>query len=278
MHFLRAGIEGNTESSQLRLPRLRGHQYFDRRPEGATDASSRIILVSNNHISPAEPRFSREVRDSYTVVLRTTELRQRLWAKPSAAPIPIEACGDLADLEFYEEKNAISAMHGNRVLTVELAGQQAGGGYRHILRMANYRFKSATADMGHPLPLGSRVPQAPASATRGPASTSTGEAIVNLTPAQDWGHGASAIQTKVFTSESQGGEDWTSTRIARPGAACELFVPGHMDFVLEVVIDAERAYIRSGRVEHKVEDIGDGIKSMHMESQVSSAYAIVGRD
>lgn len=281
MHFIKAGRSGNNESRQLRLPRLRSN-YFDRRPEGRTDLTTKLVLIHNDNIGNTrmeidgltgevrEDGMEAQMNDSYTVILRSTELQKRLWSEPSSPPLPLEQCGDIADMEFYYKRNAVSGMHGHRVLTVELGRDKVDGSYRHTLRMANYRFESSTAEMAHPWPLGSRFATPPAvSKSAGGTTTTTGNITVSLTQAQDWGHDDSPVTTGVFIPEQPETTDYTSARMSRPGTSCELVVPGDMNFVGNVIIDHERAYIPLISCENKMEDMDSGGYKMWSESTVS---------
>jgi hypothetical protein len=202
--------------------------------------------------------------DSYTVVFRIAELQQRLWTRgPSAPPIPLEECGDLTDLEFYANCDAISNLYGNKLVTVKL-GCRKNGTFRHVIQMANYRFRSATADTAHPWPLASRRVPPTASPNLGPITTSSTTSLAaSLTPARDWGHDASPVHTKVFHRE--GTSEWASTRIARPGAACDLICRGNC---VQVLLDSERAILTISNDRWVEEQVG-GVHTSRLPKRVS---------
>lgn len=245
INFIRTHGGQLEHSRHLKFPVLRRHQYFERRQAGALSLPPKLFLVSNDSIRSLPMPHIRRERDSYTAIFRAKDLQQRLWDDPTASPLLLSQCGDIADFEFYEERNALTAIHGYRAFTVELGSEVQAGMYTYTLRVADYKQEAASPKALHAWPLASRLPPPSAlqqdgelsAAEFSPEGTASNFALGN---SSDWSHASSTVSTDVFASDSG---QWTSQRIARPGVARQLKVPGNINMVGRVLIDDERAYI-----------------------------------
>lgn len=246
VNFIRTRGGQAEYSRHLMFPVLRRHQFFDRRQQGTFSLPPKLFLVSNGNISLPFGHHHDRQNDSYTVVFRAKDLQRLLWSNPSATPVQLNQCGDIADFEFYEEANALTATHGYRVFTVELGSATQEGTLTHTLRVADYKDETDSPGALHDWPRASRSPPPPPADEDGERSTvelsnanPNSEAFA-LSRSRDWSHDASRVSTDVFVSD---GDQWSAQRIARPGVACDMKVPGNINMVGRVIIDDERAYI-----------------------------------
>jgi len=254
--------------------------FMDPDIEISFDETGKLFAISANNAD------GDDARNAYTAVFLADKLRARLHDKKPVDPFNLDQIMDITDLAFYDHSYSAVSTHSFRAFTVEqddfTRDTDTHAWRRYALRVADYRFRDAKADLVHSSPLASRLPSTaqpldPRAKEEQRVTYPTGEDDKYvISPPWDWGvEDGTPVETTMFESNDSNGKDtksigtagdknhaakkkkaddakenkdkglstWKAKNMGRPGTAVAFAYRTHLGEIHCVVLDSEHAYM-----------------------------------